>query len=171
MTETAKRLRMMAIRGANTTPGLGRPVHYSDEWFTPAHIPASLGTFDLAPCAGPSNHARRNIRRPECGLSIPWEGRVWLNPPYSNVHEWLEKLLAHNRGTALVNARPETQWFQRFTSQAIAVKWLKGRVDFIRSDGVATHPPVGSVLIAYGQEDAEALAACQLPGLFMRVQP
>ena len=170
MTETAHRLRMMAIRSANTMPGQGKPIHYSDEWFTPAHIPASLGEFDLDPCAGPSNHARRNIRLPECGLSIPWEGRVWLNPPYSNVHEWLARLIEHGQGTALVNARPETLWFQKAVSTAKAVFWPRGRINFIRPDGKPTHPPVGSCLIAYG-DDAEALAACTLPGRLMWLSP
>ena len=167
MTETAHRLRMMAIRSANTMPGQGKPIHYSDEWFTPAHIPAALGLFDLDPCAGPSNHARRNIRLPECGLSIPWEGRVWLNPPYSTIDAWLDRLAAHGAGTAIVNARPETQWFQKAIETAKSVFWLKGRVNFIRPDRIATNAPVGSCLIAYGDEDAEALAACTLPGRLM----
>jgi hypothetical protein len=166
--ERAKRLRQMDVRRTNILPGQGK-THYSDDWFTPAEIPKALGEFDLDPCAGPMRHARRNIRLPDCGLAAEWKGRVWLNPPYSNVHEWLDKMVQHANGVALVNARPETLWFQRALKNAIAVFWLRGRIDFLRPDGVATHPPVGSVMIGYGEKNAAALEACELPGVAMRI--
>ena len=166
--ETSKRLRMMRIRGSTTMPG-AKPAHYSDEWYTPEKIPSALGPFDLDPCAGPMNHARVNIRRPACGLTAEWSGRVWLNPPYSNVHDWLEKMIAHGDGIALVDARPVSQWFQRAVASACAVPWLRGRIDFQRPDRVATHPPVGSVLVAYGQRNAEALERSGLRGCVMHV--
>lgn len=170
MTETAKRLRMMRIRGSTTMPGAGKSAHYSDEWYTPPEIVRALGPFDLDPCAGPMAHAARNLRREDDGLAQPWAGRVWLNPPYSNVHDWLAKMIAHGDGVALVNARPETQWFQGAVRAAVAVLWLRGRVDFKRPDGVATHPPVGSVLVAYGERNAAALLASGLPGVVMTVR-
>lgn len=170
VSDSALRLRQMRIRGTATNPGAGKSSHYSDEWYTPEKIPAALGPFDLDPCAGPMQHAARNIRHPEeCGLTVEWNGRVWLNPPYSNVHDWLAKLIAHNDGIALVNARPETQWFQRSVERAAAVLWLRGRVDFARPDGKATHPPVGSVLVAFGERNAVALERCPLPGVAMRI--
>src|SRR5690606_12697858 len=94
----ANRLRQMAIRSSIVVKGAKRTGQYSDEWYTPPEIPQALGPFDLDPCAGPMNHAARNIRKPECGLSMKWTGRVWLNPPYSNVHDWLAKLIDHNDG-------------------------------------------------------------------------
>ena len=110
-------------------------------------------------------HALRNWK--SCGLSRKWTGRVWLNPPYSNVHEWLAKMVRHGRGTLLVNARPETKWFQDAVRQADAVLWLRGRVNFERPDGGPTHNAVGSVLVAFGTADAAALMRCNLPGLRM----
>lgn len=169
--ETAKRMRAMKIRRAHVMPGASRPSHYSDEWYTPVEIPKRIGDFDLDPCAGPSSHAAVNVRSPECGLSRAWEGFVWLNPPYSNVHEWLERMIAHNDGVALVNARPETQWFQRAASHALACLWLRRRIDFLRPDGKPTHPPVGSVLLTYGASAAERLRNCGLDGVFMRIFP
>lgn len=164
------RLRQMRIRVTTALPGAGRSSNYSDEWYTPARIPASLGSFDLDPCAGPMQHAARNIRHPEeCGLSVEWSGRVWLNPPYSNVEVWLAKLIAHNDGIALVNARPETHWFQGTVERAAAVLWLRGRVDFARPNGKAMHPPVGSVLVAFGERNARALERCHLHGVVMRI--
>ena len=126
ISDTSKRLRQMSIRSAVAFPGKSGKTNYSDEWYTPPRIVSALGPFDLDPSAGPMNHAARNIRHPEeCGLSVEWSGRVWLNPPYSNVHEWLAKFVAHGDGITLVNARPETQWFQRLVANAAAVHWLR----------------------------------------------
>lgn len=171
MTDTAKRLRQMANR-SSTANFTGKPgKEYSDEWYTPPRIVNALGTFDLDPAAGPMNHAARNIRHPEeCGLSAEWMGRVWLNPPYSNVHEWLTKFIAHGNGITLVNARPETQWFQRLAAEASAVHWLRGRIQFDMPAGPSKHPTVGSVLVAYGEANAAALLASGLPGIVMGVQ-
>ena len=129
----------------------------------------ALGTFDLDPCAGPMAHAARNLRREDDGLAQPWAGRVWLNPPYSNVHEWLEKFYTHRDGIVLVNARPDAKWFQRLARDADAVLWLQGRIEFERPEGKTSHAPVGSVLVAYGQHNAEALLKSGLPGIVMSV--
>ena len=55
----------------------------STTWLTPLEVTEDLGPFDLDPCGYPGwNTARQLICLPEDGLSTPWEGRVWLNPPY-----------------------------------------------------------------------------------------
>ena len=143
---------------------------YSDEYYTPDTIVQALGPFDLDPSAGPKSHAAVNIRRPDDGLAVPWSGRVWLNPPYSNIHEWLEKFVRHGDGVTLVNARPDTQWFQRLVRGASAVHWLSGRVPFSRPEGMKKQTPVvGSVLVAYGEKNAESLRKSGLPGITMTV--
>jgi len=164
------RARQMVLRNAVLFPGVSKRVGgYSDEWYTPERITRALGDFDLDPCAGPKSHAKRNVRRPTCGLSMPWQGRVWLNPPYSNVHEWLDRFTAHGDGIALVNARPETQWFQRLAAKADVLLWLKGRVQFEKPDGTTGHTTVGSVLVAIGKHNAESLRNSKLPGLLTPV--
>ena len=160
----------MVMRNSVLFPGVSKRVGgYIDEWYTPDRIPRALGDFDLDPCAGPKSHARQNVRRPKCGLTMPWAGRVWLNPPYSNVHEWIDKFAAHGNGIALVNARPETQWFQRLAANADGILWLRGRVQFEKPDGSEGHTTVGSVLLAYGKQNADALQTAKLPGVLTRV--
>lgn len=140
---------------------------YSDEFYTPASIVQALGEFDLDPCAGPlSKHARRNNRTRD-GLKITWQGRVWLNPPYSSVHLWLAKFIAHGNGIVLINARCETGWFQRLVAGSSGLLIPRGRIDFARADGRRGRPPVGSALVAYGDANLDALRTCGLPGLLL----
>ena len=144
---------------------------YSDEFYTPARIPKALGRFDLDPCSGPSKHARRNLRRPKDGLAIKWAGRVWLNPPYSRIEDWLLRFIKHGNGIALVNARPETVWFQTLAAGASALLFLRGRTKFETPDGPARNPPVGSVLVAYGKRNAAALRSSGLAGILVSPDP
>ena len=56
-----------------------------DEWLTPPHILSALGKFDLDPCASvarPWGTAAVHYTREDNGLTKPWLGRVWCNPPY-----------------------------------------------------------------------------------------
>lgn len=93
----------------------------TDEWLTPPEVIAALGgadSFDLDPCSPierPWPTARRHLTIVDNGLIQPWDGRVWLNPPYSTsvIGQWLARLADHNRGVALIFARTETDAFFR----------------------------------------------------------
>jgi hypothetical protein len=144
-------------------------------WLTPPHVLASLGDFDLDPCAAPEwPTARRHIILPEDGLTAEWHGRVWLNPPYgAEAWTWLDKLAAHGRGTALVFARTETAGFvEQVWGKATAVKFLHGRLHFHYPDGTRAPANSGapSVLVAYGPDDAARLAASPIDGTFLRIR-
>lgn len=57
------------------------------EWYTPQYIIEALGgKFDLDPCAPfiEWHTANKCFTKEIDGLSMVWEGRVFLNPPYSN---------------------------------------------------------------------------------------
>ncbi|XAO35547.1 DNA methyltransferase [Gordonia phage Morgana] len=154
----------------------------SDTWLTPPHILAPLGAFDLDPCAAPEPRpwvtAARHIALPEDGLAADWEGRVWLNPPYSReAVKWLRRLADHGTGTALVFARTETSWFvETVWQRASAVLFLHGRIHFHRADGTRAAANAGapSCLVAYGPTDFWRLrmAAQQnlLPGTFVALR-
>lgn len=144
------------------------------EWLTPPHVLQALGQFDLDPCA-PINRpwpmADQHFTAADDGLAKPWEGRVWLNPPYGQqAAAWLERLAAHGSGTALIFARTETaMFFDHVWAKATALLFLRGRLHFHYVDGTraAANGGAPSVLIAYGQGDAQILRDCGLPGHFV----
>ena len=153
------------------------PNMVSDTWLTPPEIVRGLGPFDLDPCCPPVmpwSTATRMLTRADNGLLAPWSGRVWLNPPYSRqAAAWLRRLADHGVGTALVFARTETDWFvDSVWSRASAVLFLHGRVNFHLANGKRSEHNAGapSVLAAYGEADAERLAAFTgWPGTFLRL--
>ena len=71
----------------------------SDERFTPRWVFDALGEiFDLDP-ASPVGldtfvPAKRRYTAEDDGLSQPWEGFVWCNPPFSNATPWADRFLA-----------------------------------------------------------------------------
>ena len=131
----------------------------SVEWYTPPEIFTELGVamFDLDPCSPgadivPWIPARKHYTVRDNGFIQPWDGLVWLNPPYGNeTGDWLRRLRDHGNGIALVFARTDTVWFHDVAKDADLLCFLRGRVRFIASNGRrADTPGCGSMLIAFG---------------------
>lgn len=154
-----------------------------DEWLTPPEIIQALGPFDLDPCAPdesirPWDTAKQHYSRPaliECsGLTSPWFGRVWLNPPYGQeTGTWLHRLADHGNGIALIFARTETDMFFKWVwDRAHAVLFIRGRLHFYHVDGTRAKANAGapSVLIAYGLECAERLKRSEIEGKYIQLK-
>jgi len=145
----------------------------NDEWYTPPEIIRSLGEFDLDPASSPeafglNQSAKKIYTVRDNGLIQPWQGRVWLNPPYSNplLQQFLTKMAEHNKGIALVFAKIEAKWFHDIVlKHASAIKFLYERVRFYKADGTqGMQPRNGSMLVAYGREEAEILSKNPIKG-------
>lgn len=137
----------------------------SVDWYTPPWIFEKLGVeFDLDPCQPPEGvpwiPAKKRYSIVDDGLAQPWEGRVWLNPPYGkHTPDWLEKMDAHRNGIALVFARTDCKWFHGPVVKSDAILFLKGRVKFVDGLGVTGNAGAGSgsMLVAWGVDNVRAL--------------
>ena len=90
------------------------------------------------------------------GLTLPWFGRVWLNPPYAGelIGRFVAKLVASEDVTeaiVLVNNATETRWFQTLIGRASAVCFPAGRVKFWHPERESA-PLQGQAVIYIGPE-------------------
>jgi len=87
------------------------------------------------------------------GLLMEWTGRVWLNPPYSNILPWVLKLAAHDNGILLVPAKStDSIWGQLVLQTAEAILFFRGRLLFHYINGEKSKGAWGpSMLAAYGK--------------------
>ncbi len=140
----------------------------NDTAYTPPLIFEALDLeFDLDPAAPPGGvpwiPANKIYTEADNGLLQPWEGLVWLNPPYSAPAPWIERLHNHGQGVALLPADTATAWFYRWVTTADALCFIRHRLRFIREDrGLETSGRFPSVLVGYGTKAAAAVADCQL---------
>jgi phage N-6-adenine-methyltransferase len=114
----------------------------TDKWYTPPHIVdlviQVLGAIDLDPCADNGKHvaAAHHYTAADDGLSQEWQGRVFMNPPYSCPGKWIAKLQAEyesgrvTEAIALVPASTDTNWLSPLLDTQPVCFW-KGRIKFL----------------------------------------
>ena len=133
----------------------------SDECYTPRSLFDQLDIeFDLDPASCPKElsavPARHIFTIEDDGLSQPWEGRVWLNPPYSKPAPWVDRFIDHGHGIALLPASRGARWHNRIWAVADGVTMWDGR--FIRPNGEADAIPYQVYLWALGEDCVEAIS-------------
>ncbi|EAP89155.1 hypothetical protein OA2633_00140 [Oceanicaulis sp. HTCC2633] len=145
-----------------------RCVGQSDEWYTPPDLFDALGErFDLdvaSPgldrCFVPADRA---LLKSDNGLTAPWDGFVWMNPPFGGRNgqlPWLRRFFqhGHGHGLALVAARTSSSWFHEVAPLADAVFFPRGKTKFLRPDGsIGKSPGSGVVLFSAGARASAAL--------------
>jgi hypothetical protein len=145
----------------------------SDDWYTPPSIFEALGlTFDLDPCSpGPSHWvpAHKVYTKADDGLSKPWTGLVFMNPPFGGRHghvPWLVKFLDHCYGVAIVRSYTSSDWWHEHMPRAEGILFPEGKTKFVRPDGsIGNSPGHGVVLIGMGELACYALQRSGL-GMF-----
>lgn len=111
----------------------------TDDWYTPRWIfDAADVRFDMDVAAPVAQDMRtcpaETFLTPlEDGLTTPWHGVVWCNPPYSGSTPWVEKWAAHPDGLILVPA-VKSRWIGTLVEAADSLALLT--VEFIRPGGV-----------------------------------
>jgi hypothetical protein len=132
----------------------------SDDYYTPAWVFERMGiTFDLDVCAPPGGidwiPAARYYTQADDGLLQPWQGRVWMNPPYSTPTPWVERFIGHAWGVALL-PHSASPWHRSLWERATA--WVA--VD--RFQFTATHRNGWSFMpvffAAFGDDCCDAIS-------------
>lgn len=129
--------------------------HQSDEWATPQELFDELNkefNFDLDPCATSENHkCDRYYTMESDGKAQKWGGcRVFCNPPYSQISEWVEKAFRETRNdntlvVLLIPSRTDTRYFHDYIYQRAEIRFIKGRVKF----GGKGSAPFPSMLVIF----------------------
>lgn len=140
----------------------------SDEWYTPpAYIDlarAVMGGIDL----DPASNARAQVwiqattyyTFRDNGLEQPWQGRLWLNPPYgAQVGQWIGKAAqaldtgAVSQAVLLVRPSPGSSWYQALSSRFPCCLTHK-RIRFIDASGQEQTSPVhGNAFFYLGEQE------------------
>ena len=99
----------------------------ADERYTPRWVFDGMAlTFDLDPAApvhgGDCVPARHRYTLVDDGLTQPWHGLVWLNPPFSNATAWGHRMVDHGCGV-LLGPIANAEWAHRVMSHADML-WL-----------------------------------------------
>jgi DNA N-6-adenine-methyltransferase (Dam) len=120
-----KNMAKLAIKKMNT----------SDDFLTPPEVVAAMGQFDLDPCSSRRQEqtlARRTYCFPDDdGLMLPWEGSVFVNPPFSELRKWINRFVLHANGVLLVPARIEVAWFWSLWTHCDGFFFTKGPVKYL----------------------------------------
>ena len=129
----------------------------NNECYTPKWIFDKLNLqFDLDVCSS------QEVQHVPClnrytiendGLTQPWYGNVWMNPPFSKPLPWVEKFIEHANGIALLPT--STGKWQLKIWNNINAKWVM--LEPMKFDGYKTTLPTRCYLIGIGQENIEAL--------------
>ena len=132
----------------------------SDEWETPDDLFKSLDdefSFNLDPCATEENHKCELYFTAQVdGLKQNWGGyRVFCNPPYSRIADWVKKAWEESRkpGTVvclLIPARTDTKYFHEYIQWRSEIRFIKGRLKFGESKNSAPFPSMIVIFRAGG---------------------
>jgi ParB family transcriptional regulator, chromosome partitioning protein len=126
--------------------------------------PAVLGAIDLDPAscdvANTVVRAQRIYTVEDDGLEQPWQGRVWMNPPYAQpaIGQFSRKFAHHvhrgdvSAGIALVNNGTETEWFRALADCAAAVCFPSSRVRFWHPERETSTPLQGQAVFYAGPD-------------------
>jgi DNA N-6-adenine-methyltransferase (Dam) len=134
----------------------------NDEWYTPSWIFKAAGiVFDLD-VAAPVDPARRTcparhyLTVLEDGLTQPWDGVVWCNPPYSGPGPWARRFAAYPDGLALLPLS-NSRWRGDLLASADAM-CLLSVYDFGRPNDARSRLRFPVILAARGPVCVAALA-------------
>jgi phage N-6-adenine-methyltransferase len=156
-----------------------------NEWYTPEQYIAAavrvMGGIDLDPASSPTANdnvgAATFYTAQDNGLVQPWNGRLWMNPPYAQplIGQFAERMAVQYQAgnvkaaVVLVNNGTETAWFQTLAAQASAVCFPKGRIKFWHPDKAEAATPLqGQAFLYFGSTPEDFVREFSSFGFVMR---
>ncbi len=133
----------------------------SDDYYTPAWVFERMGIeFDIDVCSPPGGipwiPAKRYFTQVDDGLTQLWEGRVWMNPPYSQTAPWATKFIAHGHGVCLVPHSRSAWWWSDLWNSSAAIADA-GMFRFYKAGGKYENVFMPVVFAAFGDECVDAI--------------
>lgn len=128
----------------------------TDDWYTPRWLFDAAGLVFAVDVSAPVDPARRTcparryLTPLEDGLTAPWSGLVWMNPPWSRSMPWIERFARHDPGGLALLPATRSAATQAMLQCADAVAFFTGQ--FSRPNGDVDHNPWLLLLAARGGE-------------------
>ena len=135
----------------------------SNEWATPKDFYDELNRefhFNLDPCCTEENRKCENyFTIKENGLEQDWGGyNVFVNPPYGReIREWVKKsheesLKPNTKVVMLIPARTDTTYFHDYIYGKAEIRFIRGRLKFIKDGIVGESAPFPSMVVIFKGE-------------------
>ena len=133
----------------------------SDDYYTPPFIFEAMKIrFDMDVSAPPGGvpwiPADRSLSIIDDGLTSDWSGRVWCNPPYSNVTPWAKRLIGYDNGIALVQMA-KSAWFNLVWEHASGALVLPPNIKFVKADGTSAPIFMPVILFSFNDDNRDVL--------------
>jgi ParB family chromosome partitioning protein len=140
----------------------------NNEYYTPPGVIVAvrevLGEIDLDPAscamAQETVRATRYFTEEDDGLTKRWDGRLWMNPPYSAgligkfVIKFVNEYRAGNvtAGVVLVDNRTDAGWFHHLANNCTLHCVTRGRINFYNENTASSSPTNGSAFFYFGPD-------------------
>ena len=133
----------------------------NDTVLTPKYIFDALALeFDLDVASSKSVYDEVNAKKrftiENDGLAQPWNGLVWCNPPYSNCSPWVDRMIEHNNGIALLPAS-KSRWGEKVFARANGMLMLPPNFKFVGTNGEPKPIYMPVYLYSFGDRATKAL--------------
>ena len=158
---TPRRIRLVRTMNQEALFPMPQEGRTSDDYWTPKWIFDALGVqFDLdvaCPPEGPPHTPASHWYTQETdGLSSPWYGNVWMNPPFSKTSPWVNKFMTHRHGICLVPFA-KSAWANKLWNDADAVLMMPSTLKFVQGSIF-----IQTMLAAYGEDNVKAFEQANL---------
>lgn len=117
-------------------------INIQDEYGTPFEVlEKAMNDYNIHPtldvCSNQKNAKFfKYFTKEDNSLKIPWREDFFMNPPYSNIAEFIkyaywEHIGNNVNGLCLTYSKTDTKWWHEFVEGKAEVHFIKGRIRFM----------------------------------------